>query len=131
MGGEVVGRVEGMTKELLFSVTKKDFSIDFFSGTGAGGQHRNKHQNCVRIKHLATGIIATGQSSRERKANIKEALFNLAKNPKFRVWSLQRSNEIIDGKTIEQKVDEMLAPENLKIEIQIDGKWECEDGKRV
>jgi peptide chain release factor 1 len=116
-----------MTKELLFSITKKDFQIDFFSGTGAGGQYRNKHQNCVRIKHLATGVIATGQSNRERKANIKEALFNLAKNPKFRMWSIQRSNEIIDGKTIEQKVEEMLIPENLKIEIQMNGKWELEN----
>jgi peptide chain release factor 1 len=120
-----------MPKELLFSVTKKDFQIDFFSGTGAGGQHRNKHQNCVRIKHFETGIIATGQSNRERKSNIKEALSNLAKNPKFRMWSIQRSNEIIDGKTIEEKVEEMLSPENLKIEIQIDGKWELENGKRI
>ena len=26
-------------KELLFSVTKKDFDITYFSGKGAGGQH--------------------------------------------------------------------------------------------
>ena len=38
--------MSGKQKELLFSVTKKDFSITWFSGTGAGGQYRNKHQNC-------------------------------------------------------------------------------------
>jgi hypothetical protein len=43
------------------------------------------------------------------------------------MWSIQRSNEIIDGKTIEQKVEEMLIPENLKIEIQMNGKWELEN----
>ena len=116
-----------MTKELLFSVTKKDFQINFFSGTGAGGQHRNKHQNCVRLKHLETGIITTGQSSRERKSNIKEALSNLAKNSKFRMWNIQRANEIISGKTIEERVEEMLNPENLKVEILIDGIWELEN----
>jgi protein subunit release factor A len=44
-----------MKKELLFSVTKKDFNVDYFSGKGAGGQYRNKHQNCVRLKHIESG----------------------------------------------------------------------------
>ena len=44
-------------KKLLFSLTKNDFIVTYYSGTGAGGQHRNKHQNCVRIKHKETGII--------------------------------------------------------------------------
>lgn len=30
-------------KELLSSVTKKDFDITWFSGTGNDGQYRNKH----------------------------------------------------------------------------------------
>lgn len=38
-----------------------DFTIDWFSGTGAGGQHRNKHQNSCRITHLPTGLVATAQ----------------------------------------------------------------------
>jgi len=32
-------------RELAFSVTKKDLEITYFSGTGKGGQHRNKHKN--------------------------------------------------------------------------------------
>ena len=56
-----------MSKEILFSVTKKDFEITYFSGKGAGGQHRNKHQNCVRLKHKDTGIITTGQDQRSKK----------------------------------------------------------------
>jgi peptide chain release factor 1 len=38
-----------------------DFTIDWFSGTGAGGQHRNKHQNSCRITHLPTGLVTTAQ----------------------------------------------------------------------
>jgi len=60
-----------MAKQLLFSVTKKDLEIEYFSGTGAGGQYRNKHQNCVRLKHPDSGAIVTGQSNRERSSNLR------------------------------------------------------------
>lgn len=38
-----------------------DFKIEWYSGTGAGGQHRNKHQNSCRITHLPSGLVATAQ----------------------------------------------------------------------
>lgn len=39
-----------------------DLSMRWFSGTGAGGQHRNKHQNSVELVHLPTGISRTAQT---------------------------------------------------------------------
>ena len=60
-------------------LTKKDFRVDWFSGTGGGGQYRNKHQNCCRITHIETGLVATGQSHRERPSNQKEAFEKLAR----------------------------------------------------
>jgi len=63
-------------KELHF--TRKDFHIDWFSGTGGGGQHRNKHQNCCRIVHLETGLMATGQTERDRPSNQGKAFRALA-----------------------------------------------------
>jgi len=60
-------------------LTKKDFKLEWFSGTGAGGQHRNKHQNSCRITHIATGIMEVGQNSRERSTNQREAFTRLAK----------------------------------------------------
>lgn len=60
-------------------LTKKDFSIEWFSGTGAGGQHRNKHQNCCRITHIATGLRANGQNARDRQTNQRTAFEQLAK----------------------------------------------------
>jgi len=50
-------------------LTDKDFSIDWYSGQGAGGQHRNKHQNCCRVTHIESGIITQGTESRSREEN--------------------------------------------------------------
>lgn len=50
-----------------------DFYVEWFSGSGAGGQHRNKHQNCCRVRHVPTGITRTSQG-REREKNYQTAL---------------------------------------------------------
>jgi len=110
-------------RELLFSILPKDFKIGYFSGTGAGGQYRNKHQNCVRLHHLDSGTIVTGQSNRNRKANMDEAKKNLVKHPKFKMWHAQKVREIIDGKTLDEKVKEMMIPENLRVEVRKGGNW--------
>ena len=113
-------------KELLFSVTKKDLKLCFFSGTGAGGQHRNRHMNCVRLQHPDSGANVTGQSFREQRSNIKEALNNLVKHPMFRLWHAGKVKEMLSGETIDEKVDKMMQPDNLKIEHKNEGKWvEC------
>jgi peptide chain release factor 1 len=55
---------------------EKDFKLEWFSGTGCGGQHRNKHQNSARITHIPTGIVETSQS-RSREASYRDALTRL------------------------------------------------------
>ena len=60
-------------------LSKKDFKLEWYSGTGAGGQHRNKHQNCCRITHVETGLKSQGTESRERVTNQRVAFNNLAK----------------------------------------------------
>jgi protein subunit release factor A len=50
-------------------ITEDQFRYEWFSGTGKGGQHRNKHQNCCRCIHEPTGITANGTSSRSREDN--------------------------------------------------------------
>ncbi|MCP3966113.1 MAG: hypothetical protein GY718_07130 [Lentisphaerae bacterium] len=104
-------------KELLFRIDRKDLNITYFSGKGGGGQHRNRHMNCVRLNHKDSGVMATGQSNREKRLNTKEALDNLVKNPKFKVWHARRVFEASRKKTLMQEVEEMMSPKNLKVEI--------------
>lgn len=55
-------------------VTDDQFRFEWYSGTGKGGQHRNKHQNCCRCIHEPTGITANGTESRSREDNKRAAL---------------------------------------------------------
>jgi len=81
-------------KTLLFSVIKKDFVINWFSGTGAGGQHRNKHQNCCRLVHPESGATATGQNSRSREDNLRDAFKKLIEKDTFKIWMNRKIWEI-------------------------------------
>lgn len=104
-------------KELLFSVTKKDFEVTYYSGTGNGGQNRNKHQNCVRIKHIETGIITTGQEERDRLQNQKNAFKRMCEHPQFKIWLNNKiSASIKKEQDINKIVDDMMKEDNLKIE---------------
>jgi len=104
-------------RELILSVNKKDFDIKFFSGTGAGGQHRNKHQNCVRMTHTDSGAYATGQSGKSRQSNIREAFRSIVKSSTFETWRrLEVSERLLNGSSIREKVKRMMKPENIKIE---------------
>ena len=60
-------------RTLLRSWTKDDFVLEWFSGTGAGGQHRNKHQNCLRLREKGSGLVVVAQGNRSRRANLREA----------------------------------------------------------
>ena len=50
-----------------------DFKIDWYSGCGAGGQHRNKHQNSCRVTHVPTGIVRKAET-RHRESSFRAAM---------------------------------------------------------
>lgn len=114
-----------MTRELLFSITKKDFKIDWYSGRGAGGQGRNKLKNCCRLTHLDSGVTKTGQSNKSRKANLNEAFRGLREDPEFKLWFKRKASQFLkEAHSIEEAVEREMRLENLKVECKRDGKWE-------
>lgn len=68
-----VAVIGGMVAREPSRLTEDDLEITWFSGSGAGGQHRNRSRNCCRIRHRPSGIEAVGTSSRSRRANEAEA----------------------------------------------------------
>ena len=55
-----------------FVLAEQDLSVSWFSGTGKGGQNRNKVQACCRLTHLPSGITVTAQT-RSRETSYKQA----------------------------------------------------------
>ena len=58
--------------EVNTNVNENDIRVEWFSGSGAGGQHRNKTQNSCRLHHIPTGIVATC-STRSRESSLRGA----------------------------------------------------------
>ena len=111
-------------RELLFTVTKKDFKVQTFRSGGKGGQHQNKTDSGVRIIHGESGARGECRNHRQQYQNKKEALRRLTDSKKFKIWINTKVHEIIEGKKIEEKVEEQMIPENLKVEIKDDkNKW--------
>ena len=66
----VIDRIEGIGPS---SIPDCDLRVEWYSGTGAGGQHRNKHQNSCRITHIPSGVVATAQT-RSRQSSFEQAM---------------------------------------------------------
>ncbi len=116
-------------RELLFSVTRKDFDIQAFRGSGNGGQNRNTRDTAVRIKHRASGAVAEAQEHRTFDQNRRAVFLRVTKHPKFRMW-LAEMVQIAKGlPSVDERVQEAMLPENLKIEYRKKGKWELENGR--
>jgi peptide chain release factor 1 len=52
--------------------SESDFKIEWYSGTGCGGQNRNKIMSSCRLTHLPSGIVKTAQT-RSRQNSLRLA----------------------------------------------------------
>ena len=113
-----------MPKQLLFSVTKKDLDITTFTGSGPGGQHRNRVQTAVRIVHRASGAVGVASDNKSQHVNIKAAFVRMTETKEFKLWHRLETAKHMGQKRVDQIVDEMLLPRNLKTECKDEkGRW--------
>ena len=61
--GETTG--DGLDRESL----EPDCEMEFFRAGGPGGQHRNKTETGVRLRHLPSGIVVTATERRSQARN--------------------------------------------------------------
>jgi protein subunit release factor B len=61
----------------MIEIRESDIQIEFFRGSGPGGQHRNVTETGVRIRHLPTGIVVQASENRSQSRNREVALERL------------------------------------------------------
>jgi len=84
-------------KRVEVTFNERDFKVEWYSGTGAGGQHRNKHQNSCRLTHIPSGEMTTAQC-RSRENSLDEAKTELLRRLNGGAASALHQSRAVDRK---------------------------------
>jgi len=113
-----------MPRQLLFSITAKDFRVDTFRSGGKGGQNQNKTESGVRIVHTESGAVGECRETPSQHQNKRTAFRRLTESKKFKAWHAIRCSELMSVKTPEERLEEQMRPGNLRVEVKDDkDKW--------
>ena len=105
-------------RELLFSVTKKDLTIQVFRAGGKGGQKQNKTSSGVRVIHSDSGARGESREERSQSANKKKAFKRMVATGKFKLWLNAKAHEMMGNLGLEADVEKEVSEDNLLIEVR-------------
>lgn len=111
-------------KQLVLSLTKKDFEMETFRAGGPGGQNQNKRDTGVRFRHVPSGAVGESREYREQLQNKKAAFVRMANHPRMKIWiNKQIGEKELPPTTTNERHLYRQANENSPIERKVDGKW--------
>lgn len=84
-----------ITDDIKIDVRPEDIEVDTFRASGAGGQHVNKTDSAVRMRHMATGIVVSCQTQRSQIQN-REACLKMLRSKLYELEVEEREKKLKD-----------------------------------
>jgi peptide chain release factor 2 len=84
-------------EDISIEINPGDLEMDVYRSSGAGGQHVNKTESAVRLRHLPSGIVVACQSERSQHKNRSTAMKML----KAKLYELEVNKRNAAAKVLE------------------------------
>ena len=93
-----------LTDDINIEIREEDLEIEAHRASGAGGQHVNKTDSAIRIKHIPTGIVVGCQNERSQLQN-KEVALKMLKSKLLQIKEKEQLDKIDSIKGIKLNIE--------------------------